>query len=78
MPALDYCKLGHEYVSTPATIYPRFATENHCVIICLLGTLWYSLIDHLPRRYISFITLLHYIVYLPCVELVVVVASCVA
>ena len=26
MPALDYCKLGHEYVSTPATIYPRFAT----------------------------------------------------
>jgi len=39
---------------------------------------WYYLVDHLPRRYISSTTLLYYFVYSTCVELVVVVASCVA
>ena len=70
-----------EWIATTGTSLPASKwnlKEKSLCHHCLLGILWYSLIDHLPRRYISSITLLYYIVFLPCVELVVVVASCVA
>ena len=53
--------------------------KNRVILSLRISLVFFDIvIDHLPRWYISSTTLLHYFVYLPCVEIVVVVASCVA